>query len=111
MWTDAPPFERGNSWVNGGIIDTVNDPLPGPNLEGHEYVFPDTVYGTGVPGQGPSRAQHHGGPRALPGRLYAYDPAYPRRRLLRQTNIASEEGWPVDEFCPPRACRTTTSST
>jgi hypothetical protein len=37
----------------------------------------------------------------LPGRLYAYDPAYPRRGSTRQTTvIASEEGWPVDELLP-----------
>jgi hypothetical protein len=34
---EAPPFARGETFYNGGTIDTTN--LGGPNLEGKEYTF------------------------------------------------------------------------
>lgn len=37
---DAPPFARGETFYNGGVIDaTDNSTLGGVNLEGKEYVF------------------------------------------------------------------------
>lgn len=44
---ETPPWELGQSFYNGGQIDTNN--LGGPQLEGKEYMFEDRFYGTGNP--------------------------------------------------------------
>lgn len=98
-WTETPPFDRGNSFVNGNTIDTVNDPYPGVNFEGKEYIFPDKQYGTGVPVKVRAVRNTTGG-FVLPGRLYAYDPAYPRQRVNTATVLAGGRGWPADELLP-----------
>lgn len=50
---EAPPFARGETWYNGGPIDTSN--LGGINLEGKEYVFevnaPDDPTGADTSGR------------------------------------------------------------
>lgn len=40
---EAPPFERGNTFVNGEYTISSTD-LPGQNIEGKEYVFEDLDY-------------------------------------------------------------------
>ncbi len=99
-WTEAPPFFRGNTFMNGSTIDTVNDPTPGEQFEGKEYIFPDTVYGTGVPVK--VRCVRNGSLLpVLPGLLYAFDPAYNRRRVLTATTVTSQKNvFPADELLP-----------
>lgn len=50
---ECPPFARGETYYNGGTIDTTN--LGGPNLEGREYTFevnaPDDPAGTDTSGR------------------------------------------------------------
>src|SRR5512135_2161628 len=101
-WFETPPFERGKTWMGQGSSPTF-DPTdqvgstgfytPAVNLEGKVYMFPDTIYGTGVPvivrcvrnnsGQ-QLTVQGVAAPTACnlkPCRLVIFDPNFPRQRV------------------------------
>jgi hypothetical protein len=121
-WYETPPFERGKTWMNA--FPPTFDPLdqvgstgfytPALNLEGKVFMFPDTIYGTGVPvivrlvrnnsGQAQANASNAiTGATAVtmqPGRLVVFDPAFPRMRVCQYSQVAGQEAYPVDELLP-----------
>lgn len=100
--------ERGQTWYNGGTIDTNN--LAAVHLEGQEKVFEDILW-TGSAGVKSDRGlaagrdvrcrlvRNNSGITLLPKKMVRLDPANPGRVLGYVTNTG-QVGYPVDEFLP-----------
>lgn len=92
---EAPPFARGETFYNGGTIDSSN--LGGVNLEGKEFTVEDTIYGTGcrvrlMVVRNTSAVNIQGK------RLVQFDPAYLRQRANGYANVANQYSFPSDEL-------------
>jgi hypothetical protein len=99
---EALPFNRGETFYNGGTIDaTDNTTLGGVNLEGQEFVVADTIRGTGLPIT--LRVVRNSGTLALlPKQLVRFDPAAGKFgvRCDQNTVLDGGYGYPVDELLP-----------
>jgi hypothetical protein len=94
---EAPPFVRGGTYYQGGSIDTTS--LGGVNLEGKEYKFEDTVYGTGM--YVTCRIVRNSGTFNLrPKRMVSFDSSYYGQRVNGYTATTGGAGFPVDELLP-----------
>ena len=94
---ETPPWPRGSTFYNGGTIDSSN--LGGTNLEGKEYRFEDTTYGTNQ--YVTVRVVRNSNANALlPGRMCQFDSAYPMTRLSGYTAVSYAPGVILDEFLP-----------
>lgn len=94
---EAPPFPRGSTFYGGGTIDSNN--LGGVNLEGKEYRFEDTIYGTGQ--YVVARIVRNSGTFALrPSRLVTFDTSYIGQRVNGYATTSFAAAVPVDELLP-----------
>lgn len=94
---ETPPFPRGQTYYNGGTIDSAN--LGGVNLEGKEYVVEDSIYGSGQ--YITIRVVRNSAAIALlPKRLVAFDNAFVGQRCNGYTTTSYAPGVPVDELLP-----------
>ena len=94
---ESPPWGRGSTYYNGETIDT-ND-LGGKNLEGKEFVFEDTEYGTGESVR--VRVVRNASAGALlPGRLVSFQSTYIGKRVDGYADTLAELSFPVDELLP-----------
>lgn len=103
-----PPFGRGETYYNGGTIDSNN--LAGLQHEGQVKVFEDVLYSSTQstkPGRGINEGakvvckcvRNKSGATLYPGRLVQIDPANPGR-VTGYQNSNFGEAYPVDEFLP-----------
>ena len=102
---EAPPFDRGTTFHGASDpIDLAN--LGGPNLEGKEYRFEDTKYGTGMY-VGVRVLRNSATFNLLPGRVAAVDTTQPATfaKCNGYTAVASQAGFIIDEFIPPQGVR------
>ena len=104
---ENPPFSRGETFYNGGTIDTAD--LGGVNLEGKEWVFEDYNPATDT-----TRSDKYvrcrvvrntSGINLLPKRLAAFEvdatnPDEWGRRVAGYTTVTNAEGFPIDEYLP-----------
>ena len=95
---ECPPFARGESFYNGGPIDTTN--LGGVNLEGKEFLVEDTIYGTGSPVR--LRVVRNTSTVNIQAkRLVQFDPAYLGKRVLGYAATDLQFAYPSDELIGP----------
>ncbi len=103
---DAPPFGRGETFYNGGTIDSNN--LGGAQWEGKVWEFEDLDYSKS-PGAKPARSgrcmivRNVSGIALLPKRLVSLQTAGTDGRFFLgrvdgYTTITAQQGFPVDEF-------------
>jgi hypothetical protein len=101
---ENPPFSRGETFYNGGTIDT-ND-LGGENLEGKEYVFEDVNPTTGVARSSrPVRVRVVRNTAAialLPKRVARFEAGANEygSRIDGYATTTAAEGYPIDEYLP-----------
>ena len=101
---ENPPWLRGESYYNGGTIDT-ND-LGGENLEGKEWVFEDTNPTTGAVRTGEyvrCRVVRNSAAAALlPKRLVSFELSGAKYgcRVDGYARTTACEGYPLDEYLP-----------
>lgn len=107
---DSPPFERGQTWYNGGTIDSNN--LGGLQHEGKEWVFEDIdLYNSAKTGAKPARTNRFvrcrvvrnvSGINLLPKRLVRFQKSGVNygARVDGYTATTAERGYPVDEYLP-----------
>lgn len=94
---ETPPFTRGNTFNQGGTIDANN--LGGINLEGKEWRFEDTIYGTGQYVY--VRCVRNSGTFALrPARLVTFDTSFYGLRVNGYAATTAAAAFPVDELLP-----------
>ena len=94
---DAPPFGRGETLYGGETIDSTD--LPGINLEGREYRFEDSVYGTGQ--QVVVRIVRNVAAAALiPKKLVSFKTTYYGQRVDGYATTWGQNSYPVDELLP-----------
>jgi hypothetical protein len=93
---EAPPFARGRTYFNGETIDTSTTPYGGTNLEGKEYKFEDTVYGTGS--YVTLRVLRNVSTITLYGsRLASYKTGYYGQRVDGYARTTAAKGVPIDD--------------
>lgn len=106
---ENPPFGRGETYYNGGTIDSAD--LKGQEIEGQEFWFPDIDYNASGVGAKPKRSERMVKVRAvrntaaialLPKRLVRFeaDGLEYGARVNGYTAVDAERGYPVDEFLP-----------
>ena len=95
---EALPFDEGETFYNGGPIDTTN--LGGVNYEGMEFKVLDKVRGSGLY-KTLRVVRNSGTVNLFPSRLAAYDPAYFGLRCNAETNVEGQyAAGAVDELLP-----------
>lgn len=96
---ESPPFSRGKTYFNGVTIDTSTTPYGGTNLEGKEWVFEDTNYGTGL--YVTCRVVRNvSGAALLPKRLVSFSSTYYGQRVDGYATTTAQVAYPVDELLP-----------
>ncbi len=107
---EAPPFERGSTYYNGGTIDSAN--LGGGNLEGRIYEFADLDFSNVNPGARPARSgrtvfcmvvRNVAAAALLPKRLVTLQKTAGNAYLGKvdgYATITADRCYPVDEFLP-----------
>jgi hypothetical protein len=106
---ENPPFGRGQTYYNGGTIDS-ND-LKGQELEGQEFWFPDVDWTASGVGAKPKRSErmikvrvvrNTSGGALLPKRIARFeaDGLEYGARVDGMTRTTAERGYPIDEFLP-----------
>jgi hypothetical protein len=94
---EAPPFQRGETFYNGGTIDSGD--LGGAGWEGKEFEFYDDLHGTGQ--MVTCRVVRNASGGALkPKHLVKYKTGYFGRRVDSPTIATAARGLPVDEKLP-----------
>ena len=110
--TESPPFGRGETFYNGGTIDSNN--LGGAQFEGKIWEFEDIDYSLGKTGSKVSRSnrvvkcmcvRNVSGISLLPKRLAGLqtggtDGRYALGRTDGYTAATGQRGYPIDEFLP-----------
>jgi hypothetical protein len=110
--TEAPPFDRGATYYNGGTIDANN--LGGLNLEGKIWEFEDVDYSLGTVGAKAARSgrlikcmcvRNVSGINLLPKRLAQLqttgaDGRYALGRVAGYATTGGQRSYPIDEFLP-----------
>lgn len=96
---ESPPFSMGETYYNGGTIDT-ND-LGGANLEGKEFEFEDVIRNTGMRIR-VRVVRNTAAIALLPKRLVTFSTAagYHGRRVTGYATLTSVNAYPVDELLP-----------
>lgn len=103
------PFDRGQTFYNGGTIDTNN--YGGTNLEGHEQWFEDIVPGGGDGTAITQRTnfkvkcrivRNVSGIALLPGRLASFQATAGNygNRVDGYATTTAARGYPIDEYLP-----------
>lgn len=106
---EAPPFGRGETFYNGGTIDSSN--LGGVNLEGMVWEFEDVDYSSTSPGAKPARSgrkvkcmcvRNVGAAALLPKRLVTLQQSAGAilGRVDGYARLTADRCFPVDEFLP-----------
>lgn len=94
---EAPPFARGETFYNGSVPSSLSDVAR--NYEGKEYVFEDTIYGTGLPVR--VRVVRNSAAYNLkPKKLVSFDSANFGKCVNAYTKTTAAHGYPVDELLP-----------
>lgn len=111
---ENPPFGRGETFYNGGTIDSNN--LGGTQLEGKEFVFEDVQYNvSGQVGAKPNRTNRYvrcrivrnvGAVALLPKQCVTFQKTalVYGARVDGEVRLDAERTYPIDEWLPAAGC-------